>query len=487
MSGAPRFAFPGRRALWLPLCLFAASCATVGPNFHTPAALTAKGYLMEGDTPAAGAVLDPATRVAGPWWRALGSPELNAVMDEALAGNRTVAAADATLAHARAQAEQVDALRYPAIDLQTSTARERINLKQFGFAGAPNPVINLFSIGGTVSYDLDLFGANRRRLESARASEAAQAHRADAAYLTLTGDVALRAVEIADLRARLAAIQAIIADDTRNLEIVHAALKVGGEPKSSGAGVRAQLAADQALAPPVEQALAQTRHALAELVGRAPAEWKAPDFDLAGFSPPHTIPAAVPSDLVRRRPDIRAAEDDLHAATAQIGVATANLYPDIRLSAGWAQGALAPEDLFSYSTSGWNIGSGLVAPIFHGGALKAARRAAEADARSSLAIYQRTVLDAFTQVADALTALAHDDEDLAALRAAESAAEDSLADTRAAYALGGVAYLPLVHAQIQVNHARLNRVQAEARRLADIVRLYAATAADWGHPPATPG
>ncbi|MEO8813112.1 MAG: efflux transporter outer membrane subunit [Caulobacteraceae bacterium] len=458
-------------------------CATVGPNFRAPEAPPETAFAMAGDEVPAELRLDPAIRVAGPWWRTMGSARLDAVMAEALAGNQTAAAADATLARARAREQSVAGGLKPRLDATAGAQRERINTAAFGFPNFNNPTINLLSVGGSASYDLDIFGGGRRRLEAAAADTRAQARRADAAYLTLTGQVALQAVAIAGLRAEIATVRAIAADDQRNIDIVQAAQNAGGEAPSAGVSVRAQLAEDQAVLPPLAQQLSQARHALAVLVGRSPAEWTAPDFEFAEFSTFPTVPAAVPSELVRHRPDILAAEADLHAATARVGVASANLYPDIRLVAGLTQTALTPGSIFSYGATGWNFGTGLTAPILNGGALRADRRAAEAQARASLALYRQTVLQAFVQVADVLTALAHDDDRIAALSDARSSAQAGLADARTAYRLGGGAALQLVQAQRQLDRALLNLTQARGQRLGDIVGLYAATAADWGAAP----
>ncbi|MGI8841368.1 MAG: efflux transporter outer membrane subunit [Caulobacteraceae bacterium] len=459
------------------------ACTTVGPNFVSPAAPAPPGYAMAGDARPAIAELDPAARAAGPWWRSLGSAGLDAVMGEALAGNQTLAAADATLQKAREEAAKARGGSAPQVDATASAERERINTQVFGIPGFPSPTINLFSVGATVSYDLDVFGGQRRRVETAQAAAEAEARRADAAYLTLTGDVALQAVQIAGLRAQIAAVGDILADDRRNNAIVRAAEVAGGEAPSANTSGQAQLAEDQALLPPLQQRLATARHALALLVGQPPAAWRAPDFTVADFKPPAHIPVAVPSQLVRGRPDIRAAEADLHADTARVGVAQADLYPDIRLVAGAAQSALTPESIFSFGSTGYNFGAALTAPIFNGGALRAEKRAAQAQARASLAQYRQTVLAAFTQVADVLTALAHDDEEGAALAKAQATAQAALDDQRAAYRLGGGAFLPVVQAQRQLDRARLALVEAQGQRLADIVTLYAATAADWREAP----
>jgi NodT family efflux transporter outer membrane factor (OMF) lipoprotein len=476
-----------RAALAFAVTGLLCACTTVGPNFHTPSAPAAEGYAMAGDETPSIAVLTADTRVAGPWWRSLGSRDLDSVMDQALAGNQTLAAATATLRKAREEAAAARGAAAPQVDANAGAERTRINLGAFGIGGFPSPTVNLFSVGATVSYDLDLFGGEKRRIETAAAAAQAQDRRADAAYLTLTGNVALQAVQIAGLRAQIGTVRAIAADDQRDIDIVNAAEAAGGEAPSASTTGKAQLAEDQALLPPLEQQLARSRHALALLVGQPPAGWAAPDFAFEGFSPPARIPVALPSELVRRRPDILAAEADFHADVARVGVATADLYPDIRLEAGFTQTALTPGSLFSYAASGWNFGPSLTVPILHGGALRARKRAAEAQAQASLAQYRQTVLTAFSQVSDVLAALAHDDDQVANLSRAQTIAQAALNDALAAYRLGGGAFLPVVQAQRQLNRARLNLTQARGQRLADVVNLYAATAADWRAPPGVAG
>ena len=462
------------------------ACATMGPNFHRPDAANPPGYAMAGDRVTAIARLTPDERTPGQWWTALGSPDLDAVMTQALTGNQTVAAADAALEKARAEAQSLRGGLEPRLEGSASAERERINLaglgfnpRSFGIAGFANPTINLYSVGETVSYDLDLFGGGRRQVEAAVATTQAMGWRADAAYLTLTGNVALQAVRIAGLRAQSAAIAEILADDQHNIDLIRAAEAIGGQPRSATTGGRAQQAADEALAPPIARDLASARHALALLVGKSPAEWTAPDFEFAGFTPPAEIPVSLPSDLAHGRPDILAAEAQLHADTARIGVAVANLYPDVRLMGSLAQGAVTPDKLFTYDSTGWSFGPSLTLPILNGGSLHADKRAAEAQARASLAQYRQTVLTAFVQIADVLTALAHDDEQLTAVDHARASAQSALDEARDAYRLGGGAMLSVIDAQRRLDRARLGLVQAQGQRLADIVTLFAATARDW--------
>jgi len=459
------------------------ACAAVGPNFRAPAPpqdAAAAGYAMVGDPAAAGVRLDPAARAAGPWWQALGSPELDRTIRTALADSPTVAEARATLERFQAEARAAAGAALPQVDATAGAQRERINTQAFGFTGFPSPTINLYSVGGSVSYDLDLFGGVRRRTEQARARAEQAARQADAAYLSLSGNVAMQAMRVAGLRAQIAAIEAVVADDRRTAEIVRRAQAAGGEAPAATAGVAAQLAEDEALLAPLHRQLDAARHQLALLAGKAPAEWTPPDFDIAAFAAPMTIPVSLPSTLVRRRPDILAAEAELHAATAAVGVAVANQYPDIRLSANLTQSAIEPQKLFDYNSSGWNLLAGATAPLFHGGTLRAERQAAEAEAKASLARYQQTVLRAFVQVSDALAALGRDDEALGALGRAQGAAQENLRNAEAAYRLGGGALIQVVDAQRQLSRARRALAEAQGQRLADVVQLYAATAADWG-------
>jgi NodT family efflux transporter outer membrane factor (OMF) lipoprotein len=463
-----------------------AGCAAVGPDFKRPEPPAAAGYAMAGDPVAATAVMAPEARASGVWWSALGSPELDRVIRLALADSPTLAEANAVLARARAQADSARGRLGPDGDLDAAARRRRINIQSIGFSGLPSPTVTLYDIGGTVSYDLDLFGGKRRAAEARQSMAEAEARRAEAAYLSLTANVALAAVRIASLRAEIDAVEATIADDRRVSDLTEAAERAGGEARSALSSTAAQLAQDEALLPPLQKSLTEARHRLALLVGQPPAGFAAPDFQLAAFTVPSQIPVEVPSSLARRRPDILAAEADLHAATAEIGVRTAELYPKIGLTAQLTQTSRHPDNLFNYSASGWTLGGALTAPILQRGALKADKRAAEADARAAMARYQQTVLSAFVQVADSLADLAHTDLELAALRRSEAAAAANLRDAETAYRLGGGPLLRTIDAQRQLSQARRARVRAEAARLEGSIRLYAALAADWRDAPSAP-
>ena len=464
------FALAG--ALALPAC-------AAGPDFTPPPAPATQSYAMEADDPTSAVIALGAPMDAGGWWRAFRSPTLDAVMRQALANNQTLAQADATLAAARAEAAAASGALAPEIDASAGAVRERINTSTFGIAGLPSPTLTLYSIGPSVRFDLDPFGGRRRAAESAAANAEAAQRRAEAAYLSLTGRVAAQAFRIASLRGQLAAIDALVADDRRTLDIVQRAIQFGGQPAAAADTANAQLAEDLALIPPLRQDLAEARHALAALVGAAPVEWAAPNFDLADFTVPTSIPAALPSALVRRRPDIMAAEAALHAATADIGVAEAARYPNIALNASLLQSATDADALFRYQASGWSVGPAITAPLFHGGALRANQRAAEARANAALAAYRQTVIAAFVQVADVMSAVGHDSDLLAAQQRALDAAERNARSADLGFENGAQTLLATIDARRQAHRARRGAIAAQGDLYTDISALFVATAADW--------
>jgi len=465
-----------------------AACASVGPNFKAPAGPAgpaASGYAMSGDIPAPGVRLAPDARVAGPWWQAFGSSQLDEAIRQALANSPSIAEARATLEKSRFEARATRGAQLAQVDADASAQRERINLAAFGFSGFPglppiaSPTINLYEIGGSVSYDLDLFGGLKRATERDNAKAAAAERQADAAYLSISGNMAMQAMRIAGLRAQIASVRNIVAADRQLIDMAQKAEAVGGEARSALTVGVGQLAEDEALIPPLQRELDAARHQMALLVGKSPAEWAAPDFELAKLTQPAETPVSLPSQLVRNRPDILAAEADLHAATAAVGVAIAHQYPDIRLSAMLTQEAIKPGDLFRADAAAWSILGGVTAPIFHGGTLKAERAAAEADARISLARYEETVLRAFVQVSDVLSNLGSDQQAINSLELVTRAAQSAATDAQNAYRLGGGPLIDVVQADRELNRARRALVEAQGRKLGDLVSLYAATASDW--------
>ena len=466
---------------------FALSACVVGPNFHRPDAPIEAGYAMTGDKAAPDDVkVGDATLAApttGPWWTAFGSPDLDRTMDQALTGNPTLTAANANLAEARAALTAARAGLFPQIDANAGVQRERINLSSFGFSGFPglpsNPTFSLYSVGLTASYALPTSGGTKRTIEGAAARAEAMQHEGQAATLTLTGQVATQAASIAALRAQIAVEEAVLVDDRSNIDLVRKAFQAGGSAQGPRVNAQTQLAVDEAALPPLRQNLAAARHALALLVGKAPADWTAPDFDLADLKAPASIPMGLPSELVRRRPDILAAEAQLHAATADIGVATAKLYPSLTLTGALTQSTLTPSTIFNFPSTAYSLGLGLTQPIFDGGRLRAERKETIAARQAALATYEMTVLRAFGQVADLLQALAHDDETIAAETKAVESAAASLKLARLNYSEGGSGLLPVIDAERTYNLSRRYLVQAQAQRYLDTIQLFIAVGADW--------
>jgi NodT family efflux transporter outer membrane factor (OMF) lipoprotein len=463
--------------------LLLAGCAAVGPNFRSPALPTTPGYAMAGDAPpGAGVRFGPPA--AGPWWTDFGPPALDQLEQQALSGSPTIAEADAALDQARASLAAARGGLQPSVDLNAGAQRERINLASFGFNAASlpgfsnNPEFSLYSVGGTVAFPLDIFGGQRRAVEGAAARAESIARRGDAAALSLTGQVATTAVQIAGLKAEIAAVEAMVADDRQTAELVRRAEAVGGEAEGARIGAATQIARDEAMLPPLRQALTVARHQLALLLGKAPTDFVPPELELKDFRA-GAAPVALPSDLVHLRPDIQQAEADLHAATAEVGVATAALYPSLNLSASLTQSALTPDKIFNFTSTAYTLGVGLAAPIYDGGRRRAEREAARAAARVALARYESTVLLAFNQVADRLQSLAHDDETLAAETKSETAALENLRLARAAYQLGGTGLLPVIDAQRTAGDARRARVAVETQRALDTVQLIVASGARW--------
>ena len=470
------------RATATVMALALAGCATVGPDFKPPVppqGASAAGYAMSGDPSSTRPQLSPALPAATPWWQDFGAPQLDQLVRTAFRDNPSVAEMTARLEHAQAETDAAKGGQKPQVDATSGLRRERFNSAQFGFPGFPSSTVNLYSVGSTVSYDLDLFGGRRRGVEQGLARTEAARHEADAAYLSLAANVVREALRMTAIRAQITAAQAIIADDRRIVEMVRRAEAAGGEAPSAQAAPLTQLTQDEADLPQLLRDYAVSRHQLALLVGASPAAWAPPEIDPGQLKTPASIPVSLPSDLVRLRPDILTAEAELHAATAAIGVAAANRYPNIRLSANLSQVTRSPEDIFGYGASGWNIMSGLSAPLSHGGALKARQMAAEADARVAQARYQQTVLRAFVQVSDVLAALAADRQDVDAHLRLQAIAAAKVHEADLVYPLGAATLVQVIDTHLQLNRARRSLAKAQGREYLDLVDLYAATAARW--------
>jgi NodT family efflux transporter outer membrane factor (OMF) lipoprotein len=289
----------------------------------------------------------------------------------------------------------------------------------------------------------------------------------------------MQAIQVATVRAQLKAVGDIVDIDRQNLDLVRKERQAGSVPDSDVVLAESQLAQDETAEPGLDQQLSAAKHALAVLLGRAPGDWLAPDFDLASLTLPIQLPVSLPSELVHQRPDIRAAEAQLHAASAQIGIATAQLYPAITLSSGISSTSLNGGSLFNTGGLVWSIAAGLTQPIFDGGMRRAERRAALAAFKASAADYQQTVLLAFGQIADIMQALTNDARLLATQQRALDMASESVRLQRINYSQGGTGLLNLLDAQRQYQQARLGYVRAQAQRYQDTIQLLVAMGGGW--------
>lgn len=457
---------------------------TVGPDFQHPAVPGQTGYLAPADKSAAhsGPV---AVTGAGPalrWWSAFGSPQLDTLVERAIAHNASLEASNATLAASREQLAAARGAQLPQVDANARVEHERVNLSAYGFPAGQNPEFNLYSVGGGISYDLDLFGGRRRQVEQVGAQAEAQLRQTEAAHLTVAGQVVNQVLLIAAIRARIATAEALLAEDQRNFDLTEARRRAGEGTLVEVLNARSQLEADRGDIPQLGQQLGEARHLLATLVGIAPADLGPTDFDMASLTLPAQIPVSLPSELVHKRPDILQAEADLHAATAAIGIATARLYPDITLGATLEQAAPGIGSVFGNAFRGFDIFGGVSAPIFHGGTLKAQQRGAVDQARAADATYRQTVLDAFRQVADLLQAIDSDQRSVTNQLQAVDVAQRSLALSRRSFQVGNSGILQVLESERLYQRSTSNLVDARARQFLNVARLYVATAGGWTGP-----
>jgi NodT family efflux transporter outer membrane factor (OMF) lipoprotein len=465
--------------------LLLASCA-VGPDFKPPAAPAVSGYTPEKQAPSTTSAAvkgGEAQRfvagmdIPGQWWTLFHSPALDALIKEALQSNPSLEAAQATLRQARENVLAQRGVLFPAVDGNLSTTREKISGAAFGNPRSSS-IFTLTTGSLSLSYVLDVFGGNRRQLESTEAQAEFQRYQLEAAYLTLTSNVVAAAVQEASLRAQIAATQEIIQAETQQLDVLQRQFNLGGASRAAVLAQQATLNATQATLPTLEKQLAQQRVLLTALAGRLPSEEISQSFDLATLELPQELPLSLPSHLVEQRPDIQAAQATLHQASAQVGVATAAMFPQITLSASYGNTVTDAGQLFT-GPGVWSIGAGLVQPIFRGGQLLHEKRAAEAALGVAAAQYRNTVITAFQDVADALRALQSDAAALAAQLAAERSASDSLAISRTQYQAGAINYSTLLNAETTYQQAHINRVIAQAARFADTAALFQALGGGW--------
>jgi NodT family efflux transporter outer membrane factor (OMF) lipoprotein len=461
---------------------------TLGPDFHRPEAPATDRYMptpLPHETASAPVVGGEGQRFAfgqdipAQWWTLFHSKALDGLIRQAIADSPTLAAAEAALRQARENlTARTGVVLFPAVDAKGSVTREKFSGASFGNPGS-GVIFTLYNASVNVAYSPDIFGGGRRELESLRSQVDYERFQLEGAHLTLTSNIVTAAVKEASLRAQISSTGDIVKDMETQLHVVERQFQLGGASRSDVLAQRAQLAQTRATLPPLEKALAQNRHLLAVLAGKLPGVATLPEFSLDNLKLPEELPVSLPSSLVRQRPDVRASEELLHAASAQIGVATANLYPQITLTGSYGSEGTKVSDIFSSGSSIWGLGAGLLQPVFHGGELAAKRRAAIAAYDQAAAQYRETVLLAFQNVADVLRALEDDARTLKAQAEAEAAARDTRDLAEKQFNLGAVSYLSLLNAQRQYRLAHFILVQAQAVRFADTAALFQALGGGW--------
>lgn len=461
----------------------------VGPDFHSPRPPNPDTYtgrpkpIKTVSISAAGQVgtsqhFISGRDIPGDWWRLFHSPEINNLIVKGLLNNQNLAAAKAALREAQENFyAQFASTMIPNITGQFIANRQRFSDSTFGVNRAS--LFNLFNTSVNTSYILDVFGGQRRELESFCAQVNYQRFIMEGTYLTLTSNIVTTAFTIASLRAQIAATYEIIQAQTKVLDITKKQFALGGASLIDVSAQEAQVAQVRATLSPLQQNLAVNMHTLSVLIGEIPNENDIPKFNLNQFHLPTQIPISIPSRLVRQRPDIQASEALLHAASAQVGVATANLYPQFTINAGYGRESLVLSTLTRPGNAIWNVGGNILETLFDAGALRAKRRAAVDAFEQAFAQYRQTVLQGFQNVADSLRAIENDAKALRAQKQAEVAAATSLNLTTQQYWLGGTTYLAILIAQRQYHTARIARIQAQAARYTDTAALFQALGGGW--------
>jgi NodT family efflux transporter outer membrane factor (OMF) lipoprotein len=484
-----------RRVVLLAVGMLLAGC-TLGPNFTSPDAPKADAYLPDGPMQFVAGGIDgsEAQRIVqgldipGQWWVVFQSPELNGLIEQALRANPDIRAAAAAMKVAQENARAQRATLFPTLNANVGAASTQVpNFLSAPTADPNNYNYSLFTLGLTLSYNLDLWGSNRRSIESLEALAEAQCFQLEGAYLSLASNVVAAAILEASLRAQIESTQRIIATQRDTLDILNRQAGLGAVTGADVAAQQAALAQIEATLPPLQKALAQQRNLLATLVGRLPNESMLERFRLADLKLPQELPLSLPSKMVEQRPDVRAAESNLHSASALVGVATANQFPNITLNAGIATQALTVGTLFGPALPASVVGANIVQTVLDGGALAAKKRAAQAGLEQADAQYRSTVLTAFRNVADTLRALEYDALALRAAVAAEQATLTSLAIARRRLELGDTTYIFVLTAELAYQQAALLRVQAQAARFTDTAALFQALGGGWWNRESAPG
>ncbi len=476
----------------------------VGPNYRRPAVPAAHAYSPAQLPPSTASVpgiaagdaqsFDTANAISAQWWTLFRSPALDRLIRRAFAANPTIDAAVAALREAQENVYAQRGYFYPSV--QASYQGERIRLAGNAASssapgiqgngedivppGPAEPVTyNFHTAQLTVGFVPDVFGANRRQVESLQAQADAAHYQLEAAYVTLASNVVAAALQEASTRAQIAAVQTILRSNRRSLHIMRRQVALGYAAGLDVAQQELALAQAQALLPPLERQLAQTRDLLRTLAGNTQDQDVPETFTLDSLHLPERLPLSLPSRLVEQRPDVLAAQEQVHAASAQLGVAVANRLPQFSLTAALGGQASKLTQMFWSSGTFWSVIGNASQPLFDAGTLRHRENAAEQALAQAAAQYRNTVLTAFQNVADALHALYSDADALRSAAAAEKAAKAALDLSRRQYQTGYANYLVVLTTQAAYEQAVIARVQAQTARLGDTSALFQALGGGW--------
>ena len=478
------------RLISLTLALLTIGC-TVGPDYEPPAAPNVKSYTAE---PLADDQLGPDQRfvqdmdIPGQWWTLFQSPKLNQMVEQALKANPNLDAAKASLRQAQEIAKAAWASYLPSLGADFDASRQKTATSSMASpatlpdGGLPPPIFNFYSTQLSLSYVPDVFGATARSVESARAQSDNARYQLEAAYLTLSSNVVATAVQEAALRDQVAATLRLIQLQHEMTVMIERQRVIGTTNQLDLLAQQSAEAETLATLPPLQKQLAQTRDALTALLGRFPSEEPTEQFHLADLTLPQDLPVTLPSKLVEQRPDIRAAAETLHAATAQVGIALANMLPQFALTGNMGTTGFALGNMMTPGYGFWTVGTSLSQTIFDGGALLHKRRAADAAMDQAAAQYRVTVITAFQNVADTLRALQADAEAVKADTEAVRTAKVTLDIAKKQYLIGTINHVALLNAEQSSLQAELALVQAQANRYADTAGLFLALGGGWWHP-----
>lgn len=466
-------------ALTSALAVTGLTACAVGPDFIAPAAPAVTGYLPPESTGKLAGRYRSGADVPSEWWALFGNKYIDTLVRRGLAANADVKAQEAAIIAAQHSAFAQRGALFPTISGNFNSTRQKPSSTLASNAANDAAIYSVHTAQLTASFVPDVFGGTRRAIEAAEAQVEAEHRRREAVILTMTSNILLAAIQEASFRGQIAATKRIIKSQEEVLALLKRQEAVGQIGLTDVLQQETALAQAQLTLPPLERQLGQQRNLIAVLTGSFPSEGIAATFELGSFKLPRSLPLSLPGDLIRQRPDILVAEEAVHVASAQVGVAIANRLPQIKISGDVGSAAAALSKLFSPGTGLWMIAGDVIQPIFDGHTLLEKQKAAEAQLVQAMEQYRGVVLVAFQNVADALLAIDADNKAVVAAITAETAASRSLELQRRQLDQGQISLPSLLTAQQAYLQASLARVQAEASRLADTVALFQALGGGW--------